>query len=122
MQSDIHFAMGGAIFGAFTEESVQLIAKYGIPGAEPYRGGLTTWLDKPESLKALLDEHAIQLITASNGGPGQSTEFIDPTKRAETVAGEAGVKMLLPSVVVMIATVMIILGPFLISFLFVDLF
>ena len=90
MQSDIHFAMGGAIFGAFTEESVQLIAKYGIPGAEPYRGGLTTWLDKPESLKALLVEHAIQLITASNGGPGQSTEFIDPTKRAETVADHVG--------------------------------
>ena len=47
---------------------------------------------------------------------------IKRTQRAETVAGEAGVKMLLPSVVVMIATVMIILGPFLISFLFVDLF
>lgn len=86
MASDIHFAMGGAIFGAFTEESVQLTAKYGLPGVEPYRGGLVAWLDKPEVLKALLDEHAIRLITASNGGPDQSTEFIDPSKRAETVA------------------------------------
>ena len=86
MASDVHFAMGGAIFGAFTEESVQLTAKYGLPGVEPYRGGLVAWLDKPEVLKALLDEHAIRLITASNGGPDQSTEFIDPSKRAETVA------------------------------------
>jgi len=83
--SDIHFAMGGAIFGDFTAESIQLIAKYGLPGAEPYRGGLVAWLEKPKALKDLLDENNIQLITASNGGPGQSTEFIDPSKRAETV-------------------------------------
>jgi inosose dehydratase len=78
--------MGGAIFGAFTTESIQLIAKYGLPGAEPYRGGLVAWLDKPEALKDLLDENNVHLITASNGGPNQSTEFIDPSKREETVA------------------------------------
>jgi hypothetical protein len=78
--------MGGAIFGAFTAESVQLIAKRGLPGVEPYRGGLIAWLDEPQALKDLLDEHGIRLITASNGGPGQSTEFIDRSKRAETVA------------------------------------
>ena len=86
MPSNIHFAMGGAIFGAFTTESIQLIAKYGLPGAEPYRGGLVAWLDKPEALKDLLDENNVHLITASNGGPNQSTEFIDPSKREETVA------------------------------------
>lgn len=86
MASDIQFAMGGAIFGAFTAESAQLIAKYSLPGVEPYRGGVSAWLDRPEALKDLLDELNIQLITASNGGPGQSTEFIDPTRRAETVA------------------------------------
>ncbi|MEE2753058.1 MAG: sugar phosphate isomerase/epimerase [Candidatus Latescibacterota bacterium] len=85
MPSNIHFAMGGAIFGAFTTESIQLIAKYGLPGAEPYRGGLVAWLDKPEALKDILDENNVQLITASNGGPNQSTEFIDPSKREETV-------------------------------------
>ncbi|MEZ4621948.1 MAG: hypothetical protein R2867_41455 [Caldilineaceae bacterium] len=86
MSSNIHFAMGGAIFGAFTRESAALIAKYGLPGVEPYRGWLTTWLDKPQALKDLLDEYGIRLITASNGGPGQSTEFIDRSKREETVA------------------------------------
>ena len=39
------------------------------------------------------------------------------SQRAETVAGEAGVKMLLPTVVVMAATVLIILGPFAMSYL-----
>ncbi len=38
------------------------------------------------------------------------------TQRAETVAGEAGVNMLLPAVLVMAATVLIILGPFLLNF------
>ncbi|MEM7537283.1 MAG: TIM barrel protein [Chloroflexota bacterium] len=85
MTNNIHFAMGGAIFGDFTVESAQLIAKYSLPGVEPYRGWLTDWLDKPQELKDLLDEYGIQLITASNGGPGQSVEFIDPSKRQETV-------------------------------------
>jgi inosose dehydratase len=86
MAADIHFAMGGAIFGDFTTESVQLIAKHGLPGAEPYRGGLSAWLDQPQALKDLLDENNVQLITASNGGSGQSTEFIDPSKRTETIS------------------------------------
>lgn len=42
---------------------------------------------------------------------------IKRTQRAETLANEAGVKMLLPAVMVMAATVLIILGPFIISFL-----
>ena len=42
---------------------------------------------------------------------------IKRTQRAETLAGEAGVKMLLPAVMVMAATVIIILGPFILSFL-----
>ena len=86
VSSNIHFAMGGAIFGDFTLESVKLIAKYGLPGVEPYRGHLMAWLDKPQALKELLDEYGIRLITASNGGPGQSTEFIDRSKRQETIA------------------------------------
>ena len=77
--------MGGAIFGAFTTKSIELVAKHGLPGVEPYRSGLIDWLDKPQALKDLLDEHNIQLITASNGGPGQSVEFIDRSKRAETI-------------------------------------
>lgn len=42
---------------------------------------------------------------------------IKRTQRAEAVAGEAGVNMLLPGVLVMIATVLIIIGPFLLNYL-----
>ncbi|MCR9118320.1 MAG: type II secretion system F family protein [bacterium] len=38
------------------------------------------------------------------------------SQRAETIAGEAGVNMLLPGVLIMAATVLIILGPFLLRF------
>ena len=39
------------------------------------------------------------------------------SQRAETIAGEAGVNMLLPGVLVMASTVLIILGPFLLNFM-----
>ncbi len=45
---------------------------------------------------------------------------IKRTQRAETIAGEAGVKMLLPAVLIMAATVLIILGPFVLSFMSSD--
>ncbi len=43
---------------------------------------------------------------------------IKRTQRAETIAGEAGVTMLLPTILVMAATVIIILGPFILGFVF----
>jgi tight adherence protein C len=43
------------------------------------------------------------------------------TQRAETLAGEAGVKMLLPGVLVMAAAVLIILGPFALNYFFFGL-
>ena len=39
------------------------------------------------------------------------------SQRAESIAGEAGVNMLMPAVLVMAATVLIILGPFLLNFM-----
>ena len=42
-------------------------------------------------------------------------------QRAELVAGEAGVNMLLPAVLVMAATVLIIIGPFLLNYLYFGL-
>jgi tight adherence protein C len=43
---------------------------------------------------------------------------IKRTQRAETIAGEAGVKMLLPAVLVMASTVLIIIGPFVLGFMY----
>ena len=45
---------------------------------------------------------------------------IKRTQRAETLAGEAGVKMLLPGVLIMASTVIIILGPFILGFLYAE--
>ena len=42
---------------------------------------------------------------------------IKRTQRAELAAGEAGVNMLLPGILVMAATVLIILGPFMLNYL-----
>jgi tight adherence protein C len=43
------------------------------------------------------------------------------TQRAETIAGEAGVNMLLPAVLVMVSTVLVIVGPFLLNYLYFGL-
>jgi tight adherence protein C len=45
---------------------------------------------------------------------------IKRSQRAETVAGEAGVKMLMPAIMVMASTVLIILGPFVLGFIYFD--
>jgi tight adherence protein C len=46
---------------------------------------------------------------------------IKRTQRAELVAGEAGVNMLLPGILIMAATVLIIIGPFLMNYLTFEL-
>lgn len=82
-----------------------------------------------ESLRARLADDEITSIVGSiiqgeNLGTPLALLFrtqadvlrIKRTQRAETLAAEAGVKMLLPAVLIMAATVLIILGPFLLSF------
>ena len=86
MAQGIQFAMGGAIFGQLTAEDVALTARHGFPGIEPYRSMLVDWLDSPARLKAVFDQHGLTLVTCSNGGAGQSTEFLDPAGRAQTIA------------------------------------
>ncbi|MGZ0172466.1 MAG: type II secretion system F family protein [Planctomycetales bacterium] len=66
------------------------------------------------------------IIQGENLGTPLATVFrtqadvlrIKRTQRAETIAGEAGVKMLLPGILIMASTVIIILGPFLLSFIY----
>ncbi len=86
-----------------------------------------------ESLRQRLDDDEITSIVGSviqgeNLGTPLALLFrtqadvlrIKRTQRAETIAGEAGVKMLLPAVLIMMATVLIILGPFILSFVHGD--
>jgi inosose dehydratase len=83
--SGIHFAVGGAIFGELAAEHVELIARQGFPGIEPYRSLAMRYVERPRELKELLDHHNVTMVTCSNGGPGQSTDFIDPNHRQQTI-------------------------------------
>jgi inosose dehydratase len=85
MAQGIHFAMGGAIFGELKESDVEMIHRLGLPGIEPYRSMGMRWVENPRELKRVLDANDVRLITCSNGGPGQSTEFIDPAARQQTI-------------------------------------
>jgi len=80
-----HFAVAGYIFGELQPDHVALTAELGYPGIEPYRNLVMPYLDRPHALKALLDRHGVAMATCSNGGPGQSTDFIDPAARRQTI-------------------------------------
>jgi inosose dehydratase len=82
---DIRFAVGTAIFGDLEPADVALVAELGFPGIEPYRGWIMNYVEQPQELKALLDHHGIGMCTCSNGGPNQSTDFIDPAARRRTI-------------------------------------
>ena len=81
----VHFAVGSAVFGNLEPEHVALIAALGFPGIEPYRGMVMPYVERPQALKDLLDRHQIAMVTCSNGGPGQATDFIDPAMRQRTI-------------------------------------
>jgi sugar phosphate isomerase/epimerase len=80
-----YFAVGGAIFGNLTPEDVALTAALGFPGIEPYRNHIMPYVEQPRALKDLLDRHNVTLVTCSNGGAGQSMDFIDPAARQQTI-------------------------------------
>lgn len=80
------FGIGAAVFGDLEPEDLDLVAELGFPGLEPYRQWLTRYLDRPAELRELLDQRGIAMVTCSNGGPGQSTDFIDPELRSATIS------------------------------------
>ena len=85
--------------------------------------------DAFEEMRSRLDDHEISsllgaILQGEELGTPLATLFrsqadvmrLKRSQRAETLANEAGVKMLLPAILVMAATVIIILGPFILSF------
>ncbi|MBU4270549.1 MAG: type II secretion system F family protein [Planctomycetes bacterium] len=92
---------------------------------------------RTESLLAMRDRLADDEITSIIGSIVQGETLGTPlanifrtqadvlrikrTQRAELMAGEAGVNMLLPGVLVMVATVLIIIGPFLLNYFYFGL-
>src|SRR5437867_1405528 len=85
MAHGIHFAVGAAIFGELMESDIELAAKLGFPGIEPYRSLSMRWIERPQELKAVLDRCGVALITCANGCNGQSTDFIVPAARQQTI-------------------------------------
>lgn len=81
----IRFAIGTAIFGNLKPGDIALTAQLGFPGIEPYRGWTMDYVDRPHELKAILDQYEVAMVTCSNGGPNQSTDFIDPAARQQTI-------------------------------------
>lgn len=80
------FGVGAAVFGDLVpERDLPLIADAGFPGIEPYRGWTMPYVDKPRELKATLDAHGLAMVTCSNGGPGQSCDFIARDARDATI-------------------------------------
>jgi inosose dehydratase len=69
-----------------TEWAVKRISALGLQGIEPYPDGIQKYLKNPLELKALFDEAGLTFIDASNGGRGQSTNFIEPDQIPKTIA------------------------------------
>lgn len=70
---------------------------------------------------AILQSEALGTPLASIFRTQSDVLQVKRSQRAETVAGEAGVNMLLPGILIMASTVIIILGPFLLNYMFFEL-
>ncbi len=65
---------------------VKRIAAMGLQGIEPYANTIAKYRKNPMELKKIFDDAGITFIDASNGGRGQSTDFIDPDQIPKTIA------------------------------------
>jgi inosose dehydratase len=82
-----HFAVGSSIFNEVQPADVAFVAAQGFPAMEMYRYGFKPeFKARPQGFKDLLDQHGLRMITCSNGGLDMSTDFIDPAKKAQTIA------------------------------------
>jgi tight adherence protein C len=124
----------GATFLNAMKQAVQEFERH--PVAEEFGRVLTDMnmgKTRVEAFQAMRDRLADDEITSIIGSILQGEQLGTPlgqvfrtqadvlrlkrSQRAEVVAGEAGVNMLLPGILVMASTVLIILGPFLLNYL-----
>ena len=84
---DLLFGVTSSIFGHRSIEwGVKRIADVGMQGIEPYPRGIEHYRNNPMGLKKLFDDAGITFVDASNGAPGQSTNFLDPQEIPKTIA------------------------------------
>jgi tight adherence protein C len=125
----------GATFLSALEQSVRELA--GHPVADEFGrvlSDISMGKSRGQALNALRERLDDDEIAAIVGSIIQSEELGNPlarifrtqsdvlrikrTQRAETIAGEAGVNMLLPGILVMASTVLIMFGPFVVNFIY----
>jgi tight adherence protein C len=125
----------GSTFLSALEQSVRELA--GHPVADEFGrvlSDISMGKSRGQALNALRERLSDDEIAAIVGSIIQSEELGNPlarifrtqsdvlrikrTQRAETIAGEAGVNMLLPGILVMASTVLIIFGPFVVNFIY----
>lgn len=75
----------GFAFGNAVEEGIAMTGRYGFRGIEPFRQHVMQYLADPQRFGGLLEASGLSLITASNGGQGMSTNFINPAQTAQTI-------------------------------------
>jgi len=63
------FGVSAASFGTNVEQAIQVAARVGLPGLEPFRENVINYLDRPLELKKIFDAAGVTMITCSNGGP-----------------------------------------------------
>ena len=83
---DLLFGHTGFLWGNDIDSAIASVARSGLQGLEPYRQHIMPWASNPLPLKAKFDAAGIAFVSCSNGGPGQSTNFIDPAQTPKTIA------------------------------------
>ena len=92
---DMLFGTTGSIWGEAgvgatrvysTEQAIRMCAKLGLQGIEPYNGGWEEYRNRPKDLLKICIDNNVTMIDASNGGPGQSTNFIDKDRIPKTIS------------------------------------
>jgi inosose dehydratase len=83
---DISYGAAGYIWGTDIAAAVADTARMGLQGLEPYRTHIPQYAGDPGPLKAMYDAAGLLMPTCSNGGAGQSTNFIDPAQTDKTIA------------------------------------
>lgn len=84
---DILYGTTSSIIGHRSIEwAIKRVAALGLQGIEPYRAKIGKYEKNPAALKKLFDDAGITFIDASNGGPDQSTNFVDKDQIPKTIA------------------------------------
>ena len=86
------FAYSAISWDQNIEEAIKVGQRLKMPGIEPFRTNVENYLERPLTLKKLLDDAGIRMASCSNGGaPGDgkvrrfSSDFYDAAQTSQTI-------------------------------------